>query len=127
MDLNITTEEFQQDDQSWLGSAHGTESARPVTLDISEFTEATHFPDGFMPSGTPIGEITASGLFGPYDDAATDGREDLVGHTLTGVKVTGDNDVQVALFEHGRVVEANLPIAIDAAAKADVAGRIIYI
>lgn len=127
MDLNITTETFDQDDQTWLGSAHGTSMGRPVTLDVSAFTEGTHFPDGYMPSGTPVGEITASGLYGPYDDAAVDGTETLVGFTLTAVKVTGDNDVQAALFEHGRVVEANLPIAIDAAARADVAGQIIFV
>lgn len=68
MNLNPRTETFGQEDQTWLGSAHGTSMGRPVTLDISAFTEATHFPDGFVPSGTPVGKITASGLFGPYDD-----------------------------------------------------------
>ena len=127
MNLNPTTETFYQDDQTWLGSAHGTSSARTVTLDISAFTEGTHYPNGYIPSGTPVGEITASGLFGPYNDAAVDGTETLVGFVLTPTAANGTDDIQVALFEHGRVVEANLPIAIDAAGKADLAGQVVFV
>ena len=130
MNLNPRTETFGQEDQTWLGSAHGTSSGRPVTLDISAFTEATHYPDGYVPSGTPIAEISASGLYAPYDDTdpdPADGTGVLAGFTLTSVSVDGTDDVQAVLFEHGRVIEANLPIAIDAAAKADVAGQIIFV
>ncbi len=127
MDLNPLTETFYQDDQTWLGSAHGTSSGRPITIDVSTFTEGTHYPNGYMPSGTPVGIITATGLAGPYDDAETDGTETLVGFTLTPIKVTGTDDVQAVLFEHGRVVEANLPIAIDANGKADLAGAVVFV
>ena len=54
------------EDQTWLGSAHGTDSARPVTLDVSAFTANTHYPNGYFPSGLALGKITSSGLYGPY-------------------------------------------------------------
>jgi hypothetical protein len=128
MDLSFKTETFGQDDQSWLGSAHGTDAARSITLDTSAFTAGTHYPDGFFKSGLPVGKITATGLYGPYDNAAVDGRETLVGFLLTAVKAPSatTTDVQGALLDHGRVIDAKLPIAVDAAGKTDVSGRIIF-
>lgn len=66
MDLYLRTESFGQDDQSWLGSAHGTDMARSITLDASTFTKNTHYPQGFLLSGIPLGKITATGKYGPY-------------------------------------------------------------
>lgn len=128
MNLGTTTETFGQDDQSWLASAHGTDTAKTITLDTSAFTPATHYPNGYFPSGLPLGKITASGLYGPYDNAATDGRETFAGHLFTAVKAPAVNtiDPQGALFWHGAVVEAKLPRPVDAAAKTDAAGRITY-
>jgi hypothetical protein len=40
-------------DQSWLGSTHGSRNARTETIDISTFTPSTHYPNGYIPSGTP--------------------------------------------------------------------------
>ena len=127
MDLSVVTETFGQDDQSWIGAAHGIDLARSITLDTSAFTEGTHYPDGYMPSGTPLSLITASGLYGPYTPAGAGGLETHSGFLLTPTQVTsGGADVGAALYEHGRVVEDNLPIAIDPAGKADVAGRITF-
>lgn len=127
MNLSPTVETFGQDDQTWLGSAHGTDHARSITLDKSAFTAGTHYPAGYFPSGLPLGLITASQKYGPYTPAATDGTETLAGFLLTPVSVpSADVDPIGALFEHGRVVEANLPVAIDAAGRADVAGRITF-
>lgn len=129
MNLNPVTETFQNEDQRWLGSAHGTSSGESITLDTSTFTAGTHYPNGYFPSGLPLGKITASGLYGPYDNAASDGRETLVGHLLCTVDAPSVNtiDPQGALFWHGRVVESFLPVAVDTAGKADVAGRIRYV
>ena len=130
MDLSMRTETFGQEDQSWLGSAHGTDMARSITLDVSAFTSGTHYPQGFLLSGLPLGKITATGKYGPYNNAAVDGTDTLAGFLFTGVRVnTLDNtiDVQGALYIHGVVVEAKLPVAIDSAGKTDVAGRIIFV
>ncbi|MEV3855058.1 head decoration protein [Streptomyces sp. NPDC050095] len=128
MNLTTTTETFGQDDQSWLASAHGTDTARTITLDTSAFTPGTHYPGGYFPSGLPLGRITATGKYGPYSGAASDGRETLAGHLFTAVKAPTDNtvDPQGALLWHGAVVLSKLPATVDAAGQADAAGRITY-
>lgn len=128
MDLSVKTETFGDDDQRWLAASHGVDLARSITLDTSAFTANTHYPNGYIRSGTPLGKITATDLYGPYTPAASDGTDVLAGFLLSPVKpgASASVDVGGALFEHGRVVEANLPIAIDANGKADVAGRITF-
>lgn len=128
MNLATVTESFGQDDQSWLASAHGTDTARPLTLDTSAFVAGTHYPNGYFPSGLPLGRITATGLYGPYDNTAADGREVLAGFLFTAVAAPSVNtvDPQGALFWHGAVVEAKLPRPVDAAGKTDVAGYIKF-
>lgn len=229
MDISLREETYLSEDRSWLASQHGTEAIRSVTLDVSAFTEATHFPNGFIPSGMGVAELN-SGLFGPYAGRAnevqqfdlgaasagdftitfdgettgniafgataaavqtalealsninpgdadvtggplpgtavvitfggqyagenvpeitidgtglTDGTvtistttqggtaadgESFAGHLFTSTQIRGTADVGASLFEHGFVVEANLPAnhGLDAAAKADVAGWIKY-
>lgn len=115
------------DDPSWLGSGHGTDANKTVTLDVSAFTEGTHYPNGFIPSGVPLGKITASGLYGPYDDTAVDGTEVLDCFLYSPLSVeSGVTAISGAGFTHGPVVESRLPIAVDAAGKADVAARIWF-
>ena len=138
MDLSIRTETFTQDAQDWLGSSHGTDTARSVTLDKSTFTLGTHYPDGWLKSGIALGKITATGLYGPYDDALSNGQNVLAGFLYTGVPIrtTADKDPGGALLLHCFVVEAKLPLAaastgtagkVDTNGKADVAGRIIFV
>lgn len=116
------------DDPSWLGSAHGTDSTETVTLDVSKFTKNTHYPNGFIPSGTKLGKVTTTGLYGPYDNAANDGRETLVGFLVAPREVVSDTQkIAAGLLVHGKVVEANLPFTVDANGKTDVAGRIRFI
>ncbi len=128
MYLTRTSEHFANDDQSWLGSSHGTQATQTITLDTSAFVPATHYPDGFFKSGLALGRITATGLYGPYDGAATDGRQNLAGFLYAAVDAPPVNtiDVGAAILEHGRVRTARLPIAVDAAGQADAAGRIIF-
>lgn len=128
MNLTQTTESFGQDDQSWLASAHGTDTARSITLDTSTFTSGTHYPNGYFPSGLALGKITATGKYGPYSNAASDGTEVLAGFLMTAIDAPSVNtiDPQGALLWHGAVIEAKLPIAVDSAGKADVAGRLTF-
>lgn len=116
------------DDPSWLGSAHGTDSTETVTLDASKFTAETHYPDGFIRSGTPLGKVTATGLYGPYNDSASDGTQTLVGFLIAPRPVPAtDARIGAGMLTHGKVVEANLPIAVNANGHTDVAGRIRFI
>lgn len=129
MDLSVRDEVFGVENRAWLGSQHGTQSNRSITLDASAFTEATHYPEGFIPSGVVLGQITGSGLFGPYDDTATDGREVAAGHLFNSVPVrAGATNIGAPLLDHGAVVESKLPAGhgLDAAAKTDLAGQIRF-
>jgi hypothetical protein len=131
MDLSLRTETFGVDDQSWLGSAHGTEATESVTLDTSTFTAGTHYDalGGYFKSGIALGKITTGGKYGPYDNAASDGRETLVGFLFGAVPCPKVNTVDPsgAILVHGKVREARLPVAVDSAGKTDVAGRIRFI
>lgn len=130
MDISVrTTGTYQVEDRSWLGSAHGTTATRTITLDTSAFTAGTHFPAGYIKSGTVLGRITATGLYGPYSNAASDGREVAAGLLWNSTTVsTGGADVMAPLLEHGVVIEAKLPTnhGLDANGKTDLAGRIIF-
>jgi hypothetical protein len=133
MDLTQKREDFGTDDQSWIASRHGLNNGKPVTLDVSTFTKSTHYPDGFFKSGIPLGKITpgSDGIekYGPYDNAATDGRGKLHGFLLTTVKAPADpsTDVVGPALLHGFVKTSNLPIPVDAAGQADVDGRIVFV
>lgn len=85
MNLAPVVDTFGQEDQSWLASAHGTSSARPVTIDVTKLTSGIHYPKGFLPSGTPLAKLTASGLFAPYDPE-TDEQQSV---TITGAPTGG--------------------------------------
>ena len=136
MDISPRSTSYVVDDNSWLDSEHGTDAAEPVTLNLALF-DASQFANGFIPSGCALGKVTSTGLYGPYDDTASDGRQVLVGHLLGGVKVAAGvttGSLGGAMQTHGRIKENRLPFQsgqtgrgyVDANGKADVAGRIRY-
>ncbi len=114
MDLKIRTERFGQDDQSWLASAHGTDTARPVNIDVSTFTAATHFPEGYLKSGFPLKKVgTRYGLWKNGDE------DPIEGHLFTAVKIPAGATVVVgALHWHGAILAAKLPSPVNAAGQA---------
>lgn len=128
-DISVHSSKYQVEDRSWLASQHGVELTPGVTLDISKFTKATHYPNGYIPSGTAIGHITATGLYGPYDDTASDGTNVCAGLLFSSVRAidNGGNtltSVGGARFIHGAVRVDRLPFtsgagAVDANGKAD--------
>ena len=116
-DISVQTTAFQVENRSWLLSPHGTDpgTTPSITLDVSAFTAATHYPDGYIKSGIVLGKLTAGGKYVPYVDAAVDGSGTAAGILLSSVKVpnTADltKDVGAALLVHGFVDPAKLPIA----------------
>jgi hypothetical protein len=136
MDLNVRSQSFVSEDQSWLGSRHGTNAADPITLDgvlMATVADA----DGVVKSGICIAKVTATGRWGPYNPGAVDGRAGSAtsapGFLFTvaqlrdpmkGDASTVTNNVAAALLWHGEVVQAKLPIQgagdgfVDNAAKA---------
>src|SRR2546430_63924 len=85
MDLGVYTRNFEVEDRSWLGSADGTGSTQTITLDVSLFKQAEHYPLGYIKSGTVLGQVTATKLYGPY--AATTTAMQTV--TITGAPTGG--------------------------------------
>lgn len=110
----LKTETFGAGDQSWLGSTHGIHECRTEVLDISAFTSGTHFPDGFIPSGTPVAKV--GGLLVPYDsnEATTTNAGVLAGHLFTDQPVVGTADFAVPLLDHGRVIASKVPVGANA-------------
>src|SRR5690349_1960925 len=105
----ITRTSFQSPKRDWLLGLHGTEGgANPsATLDISAFTAGTHYPNGYIPSGTVVSRV-ASGLWTPFD--STNGLEH--GLTLGDVTVNAADltqDAATGVLKHGFVAYAKLP------------------
>jgi hypothetical protein len=127
MDLTIQTQNFSGGDYTWLGSEFGTCATKSATLNASLFTTGTHAPNGYYPSGLPLGKVTATGLYGPYKPAASDGTQNLAGFLFGDVALsrTGAN-VQGAVLEVGIINTAKVPIiTVDATAQAT-NGHFIY-
>lgn len=101
-------------DQSWLGSSHGIRNCRTEFLDISTFTAGTHYPNGYIPSGTPVAKV--AGVLVPYTsaEATTTGAGVLAGHLFTDQPVVGTADFAVPVLDHGRVKAAKVPQGSDA-------------
>lgn len=123
-DISVRSHSYQVDNREWLIGQHGVDLTPSVTLDISKFTKNTHYPNGFIKSGTPLGIVTATGLYGPYNDGASDGTEVCRGLLFSFVRAIDEfgttlTKVGGARFVHGAVKESKLPIAINANGKAD--------
>ena len=116
-DISVVSTSYQVEKRSWLLSQHGTDpgSTSSITLDVSAFTAATHYPNGYLMSGIVLGKITATGKYAPYVDAAVDGTGTAAGFLFSSVKIPNLADLTVdvggALLVHGFVRTAKLPIA----------------
>lgn len=127
----LRQETFGSGDMSWLGSTHGIRNARTVIIDISTFTANTHYPDGYIPSGTPLAIV--GGVAVPYDktEGTTTNAGVLAGFLLTDQPVVGTADFGAPLLDHGRVVVAKVPysggFAAPAAAAKKAATTIVFV
>lgn len=127
-DIAVDKKSYLPADRPWLlFTATGPEGPVPLTdgqLNFALFTANTHYPDGFIPSGVALGRVTSGGRLGPYDNAASDGRQTLVGHLYNATAVPTDTarKVQVAVVDCFAVIsESRLPSGhgLDAAGKAE--------
>lgn len=119
-DISVRSSAYQVEDRSWLVGTHGVDMTPGITLDISKFTVV----NGYIKSGQHLAKITASGLYGPYDNALSNGQEVCRGLLFSSVRAVDGNGTALtrvggALFIHGLVNAAKLPAAVDAAGKAD--------
>lgn len=130
--MRLTTETFGGGDLSWLGSNHGTNNARTSTFVAANFTPATHYPNGYIPSGTPVAKV--GGVLVPYDstEVTVTNAGVLAGHLFTDQAVVGTDDFAVPVLDHGRVRSAKVPqgsnaFTVPVAAAKRAAVTIVYI
>lgn len=125
MDLQpITYSESATADRPWLASTHGLDTPLTITLDTALFTQGTHYtppalnqPRNVMQAGIPLGRVTTTGLYGPWDATATDGRATFTGVLLADVPFTpGSPRAGAALFWHGVIAAAHIPGGLDVSA-----------
>lgn len=76
-------------DRPWLASLVGVQDTNTITLDLTKFSEGTHYVTSANPmlqgrnvmkSGIPLGKVTASGLYAPYSGP----RSEVQTVTITG-------------------------------------------
>ena len=111
------TESFGAGDQSWLGSRHGVDVAKSVTLDPTDWS--AKISDGRIKSGEPYALV--AGLAIPYDaeDEVSEGvagpAATLAGFVLTDQPVaSGAGNVTFPGVWHGRIILSNLPSTVAA-------------
>jgi hypothetical protein len=124
---------YQSPDRRWLADDHGTEVAPGVPLDLTLFNAGQHYANGWIADGCVLGKVTATGKYGPYLDAAVDGRQTAVGIMLNPVSVfqsgtaTLRTNMAVPILIHGFVNVAFLPFTVGNAATGgyiDAAGQV---
>jgi len=81
-----------------------------------------------LPSGLVLGQITASGKYGPYDDGASDGREDAAGIMVTDsvFAATANGDQLISMAVHAVCKESGLT-GINANGKTDLAAHFVFV
>ena len=109
------------DDRKWCRTTKGWNTTQTITLDMSTFTGDV-FADGsgavegrVLHSGVPLGRITASGKYGPYDNNQTDGTEVLAGYLFSAVESDNDTftsgtDMAATLLWEGEVIQDRTPV-----------------
>jgi hypothetical protein len=127
-DISVESKEYQTDARQWLlTELVGHQQSVATTfgvLNFALFDAEDHYPNGYIPSGTVLGRVTTGGRLGPYDDAASDGRQTAVGHLYNAITVPADTarKVAAAVIDCFAVIdESKLPTnhGLDAAARAD--------
>lgn len=100
----LRTERRGSGRKDWLGSGHGVNHAPTGTLDMSAFTD-TSYPDGYIPSGTPVDatDLTAVKPWTPTSSATG------LGFVLDDMAVVEGETMPAAVLRHGSIVTANVP------------------
>lgn len=109
----MKTESFGSGDQTWLLSDHGLFNSHTVTIKASAFTKATHYPDGYLPSGLIV-NIADRKAVKPF----TGGAGEKLGIILFDQPTDGAADFAAPALWHGSIVTAKLPVTTNLPAAA---------
>lgn len=88
-DISVFTQPLQTENLAWDKTPPHMGVDVGGTLLVAAFTQAQHYPNGFLPSGTVLGQRTADSLLGPYAglteevQTVTEGGSGLTSFTLT--------------------------------------------
>jgi hypothetical protein len=111
MDLEVQTITTGDTDRRWAIDEVALTQMKVIQLDGSHFTGV--FTNGVIPSGTPLSLITATGLYGLYDNATAGGEAVFAGFLGMDAQVINKagatHDVGAQLYDHGLVLESALP------------------
>ena len=109
----LKTTTYGSGDYSWLLNTHGLNDGGQGVLDVSAFTKATHYPDGYFRSGTLL-NVTNPKLILPFTGAAGEKLAFLMGdHETDGVE-----DRAGAFLFHGSIRTGFLPVSTNLPATA---------
>ena len=111
-DISVQFYPSQVENRSWLLSQHGTDPGMTpsVTLDVTKFTQATHFPNGYIPSGTGL-VSSGGGMYGPSAGTGATTEGVLFSSCTVVIPTTGVTLAKVggAMLVHGRISKSKLP------------------
>lgn len=101
----LKSESYGSGNYRWLLNTHGLNAGGQGVVDISAFTEATHYPDGYLRSGTPV-NCAARGALVPWTDTAGARLAFIEGDH----RVNGGEDLNVAIVTHADgIITAYVP------------------
>lgn len=103
----LKTESWGVGNTTWLGSSHGIENARTATMDVSTFTKATHYPNGYFPSGLIVNAASEASIK-PWTGAVGE----QLGFVLFDTVTDGVTDGPTAILRHGIIITGKLPVAL---------------
>lgn len=102
----LKTKSYGTGDYKWLLHTHGIRDAVTTgAVDISAFTQATHYPDGFLPSGLMLNIANIKAIV-PF----TGGAGEKLGFLMGDHPTDGVEDINVAVLLHGSIRTNFLPV-----------------
>ena len=110
----LVTKTLGSGDYRWLLHTHGIRDAVTTgVLDVSTFTKATHYPNGYFPSGLIV-NIADPKVLKPFTGGAGEKLAFLMGdHETDGVE-----DRAAAFLFHGSIRTGFLPVSTNLPATA---------
>ena len=113
-DISVSSVSYQVEKRSWyLGTAEQPGFTLNGTLDISAFTEGTHYPNGYIQSGEPLARLS-NGLYVPYANQTNEVV--VITRTATGgtVDITLDGETNAAVSIVAATTAADVLAALEA-------------
>lgn len=86
-DITVFSYPILPENLSWDLSNPEVPYVEGGTLDVSLFNAGQHYANGYIPSGTILGQVTVGGKLGPFLAGAADGRQTAVGILRASVQV----------------------------------------